>query len=469
MEQSNDQGRVLEIQDQPESSSLDQSGWFSKPVLKQGYFISIAIQFFTITVPFAGWKVVLYPGVLNAYMDIIIVLVAAIVMIAIVAICMTARVHGLDPDTLPGKFARLIKVTAVIGNMAGILFVIYSIFVGFKYALLPVSTFNASGIIPFLLLAIATSMQACVVIVAWRCFAWTGAASKVIAWAIMFSCIPAGFGLLFTIDPLYGGAMPAALFASSVMTGVSAFWIDAKDISGPAVHTVGPIRDLDSSMATEIKGTNVTGFLFLLGMLLFNFTSPFMNPGSLMSSNQALLVLLAIGIAAGIAVVGNWLGSKTLKARLYAAIAINFDAAAMAFALDVLSPVRALALAISTGIVGGLAAEPVIRAFLKFNLTRKGFAQILTTMLLGMFFGVLFMLLSAAYTTQHDTLVPYANIVFPIMLVLASVPAFFTANYSKDLVFDSKKKPVAWLLHAALIVNFFMIVLLIVFPVFAEL
>jgi len=85
MEQSNDQGRVLEIQDQPESSSLDQSGWFSKPVLKQGYFISIAIQFFTITVPFAGWKIVLYPGVLNAYMDIIIVLVAAIVSCCILA------------------------------------------------------------------------------------------------------------------------------------------------------------------------------------------------------------------------------------------------------------------------------------------------------------------------------------------------------------------------------------------------
>ena len=458
----------------PSTRSMnDQSGWFSKPVLKQGFFMSIAMQFFVLAVPFTGWKVVVYPGMLNAYMDIIIVFIVAIIMIAIVAIIMAVRMHTTDPTLLPGKLTRMMQVTAIIGNLAGNIFVIYSIITGFKYALLlgslPNLSFNTDGVVPYLLLAIATSMQGCVVIVAWRCFKWQGPASKVIAWAIVFSCIPAGIGLLFTIDPLYGGAMPAAMFASSVMLGVSAFWLESGDIAVLENRDTAAIKDITSTEAVEIKGTNITGFLFLLAMLLFNFTSPLMNPSGLMLPDQALLVISSIAIAAGIVVVGNWLGIKTLKARLYAAIIINFDAAAVTYILDISDPLRAIALAIMIGFAAGLVLEPVIRSFLKFNLTRRGFAKIITTVFLGMFFSVLFMLLSTAFITQHVSLVPYGNIVFPIMLLLATVPAVFSANYSTTLEFEGKKKPISWILHAALIVNFFMIVLLIVFPVFAQL
>jgi len=453
-------------------------GWLSKSIIKQGFFISLAIQFFLITLPYFVWKIAVDVGLQGGYGDMVFVMLFSALSIVITSMIGGIYCKKKKVDDKEKRYIKIIQVLAISSNMTGFFYSLISLYLGLNFTLSidfgPPFTLDVNSLFPFILLVATISLQALeVMIVVINMDYKKDSFGKSLFWGLAFALIPIGAGIFSYMSVLLPGEMYMIFFVSTLMFGVSGFLLNKSDLKAVNVKARDEIQSLvEDSAATELKSFNITGSLFLIGFLLFFYTGPLFGNGTTISGNIYLLLLIPVVIGLGVALLGSFSGDSTLKGRLFGGIGINMICTQITFSQDLTDPLWLGLQTVLIGIAIGLLIEPIFRSILKFKFQKLPFNKISGFAWLSIAIIGLELVLSSGWFGNNSEIMPeFSHLAFWALEVMAIIPFFFMLNYSQKMRLEPTwsgrglaRRILLWLAHIFLVVGCFVLLLLPVIP-----
>ncbi|MFX0099280.1 MAG: hypothetical protein ACFFCS_06825 [Candidatus Hodarchaeota archaeon] len=443
--------------------------WTNKAILKQGFYLSLVFQFTLIVLPYIIWKPACFPGPMEGVGDMFIVMLLSLA--GLVAVAGAGGIyHAVSKKDLTGdRLVRPLQVTAILGNALGFLLVLFSLFLGLNYTTgLQVGgamSIDPAALPPTLLLVGTVVSEALhVVLLVLFLDVKKEDFGKGCIWGLLFTMIPVAAGCISFTSPFIPGGIFLAFTASMMMFGISAFTIAPGSLNVVKRKSTRDVLELaKSSLAVEVTSFNITGYLFLIGFLLFHYMGPAFSQDEVIFQHAIALLLIPLIIASGVAFLGRLFGGSQLHGRLLGGVAINLLLVALASFKDLADINWAYIRASLVGVAIGLVIEPLFRSLLKFKFYKKPYAKMTGYACLSVVVASLLTGLSAIWTASKTTFTASQQSLFSYIFILLSVvPLAGTLGFSNEIKFNDKfkwEKLMKAVLLVLLIAGFSMLVL----------
>ncbi|MBD3188732.1 hypothetical protein GF325_18030 [Candidatus Bathyarchaeota archaeon] len=435
--------------------------WFSSTVIHDGYILSLFLQLFIIVIPYSGWNYEEYPGLLDSYLDLSTVIISAVVIIICAGIIFFLR----SLNSGERKFSRNITILLLLVNFFGLFHLLHALLVGFKSNLFLGGGIDTNSILGTVSHVGFVGLQfvACAYYFLHRNSNLFS--RQAIGWAFVFLAIPFIAGSITLLFPIFPHPIFANALVTAIMYGCAAFFLDNDKVATFDAILVnsdlnGKPRDLG---IIELKGMNVPGVLFLVGLLVFNISSFTFIPSEIISTWFSFFIIIVIMTALSFQGLGRWITMDSFKFQLYIGLLFCMGATLNTFLVPE-SGYIAWGLLESLLVGGSLGAviAPVGNSIRKIIIQERSLIKIITLAALMALISMFFMFLSAVFQSNRQVVTDYGAdpYVLAIIISLAATPMVMLLNYSVKLKIGSRK-PVTWIIQGVALISIFTFITLV--------
>ncbi|MHA1792604.1 MAG: hypothetical protein ACTSVI_08165 [Promethearchaeota archaeon] len=449
----------------PSSISL----FLDKESIKQGFYLSIPIQFLFITMPFLVWKIKDYPGIENGYLDLVAIIVLSVLIVVTIGIVggiffkkrKDGKIAVAEESSKRSGFLSKIRIKdefhkhylnalrsfLVISNLVAFCLILMTLSSGMRFSLNLSGTLNMNALLPSIMLSVflGLNLVGCVMILLGAKLEKNRFAA-ISGWASIFLSISLLSGIIAVQAYILPSPIYLSFISQVVMTGFAGIMFKRSDLMLASSRKDIKIEARLNCPAVEIKGFNTTAFVVLIGTLLFHFSTPLFTSSEIMRNNEVFLILIPVIVGAVVGVLSNKMADETLKARLIASMAFNFLCLAIGSAFSLESLEWAFLKSILLGAGLGLALEPIFRSLMKARYQQRGFCHLLNFSWVTMILSGVFITVSAILVYYEDSLDPYIRLISFLSTIILTIPILFSLNYDPKFSFNNKR-PVNWIIY----------------------
>jgi len=436
--------------------------FLDRPIIRKGLYYSLPVQFITILIPYITWKVHMGSTLSDSFGDALFIYLLAIFSSLAVGI-VVGSIYYFKKE-LVDKIKPLAFIILSAGiNVTGLIYTIYTWVNGLNFTFGFGGSLNVESIFPYTILIINFCFSAVEIVMVFISIKVNpNELHGVLYWALIFTAIALSSGLISKILTFIPGILSMSLVTTSILFGLSGFLLKKTDLDKIQIIKKGTGKQLlvKDTVAVDLKGFCIAGYLFLAGQVIFHYVQPLFRYDIIIIHNSGYLLSIPIATALLTATCLSRFGIRIYKERLYLAATLNLLSAVINYSMNLVNLSLATVQSIIIGCSIGLMLEPIFSSLLKVQYQRNGFTNTSTLVVLSVLMCGLLSVLSGMFTIYRNYIDAFYKLGAWILFLFPIMPFVFFLNYSIEKPKKGKLNWPTWILIAVLVVGFILSIII---------